>query len=229
MSAERTVSARQGFSTIELLLVISVMFLLSTLSITGITRSMRVATVTNAVGAIQTAATTAQNLAMRLQKSDGQQLPGIVIAQKEGRWAVATVMVAPAQAQNATLDDAITDEQGRKAISVFSPNVVLWMGDAAADAATRIAWFYDSATGRVIIAKSGGFSAPGAMVGYTPPALASSGGEAHVFGARAGTYTLNVLAPPTATSPGLSLRSRDQRTKRSLIVQPSGTLQIQEF
>jgi len=220
---------RRGFTVVELLLVIGVMFLLSSMAIPGITRSLRVATVTGAVASIQGAASASQNMAMNLLRSEGQAYPGVVIAQRDGRWAVASVVVAATGAASVGLAQALTDEEGRPSVQVMSPNVTLWLGDSPATPTDTIAWFYEPSTGRVVIPKAGGFSAPGAMVGYQPPQLTGAGGERLVFGARVGGTDLNVLAPPTATSPGLSLRSRDQRTKRSVVMQPSGTMHIQEF
>ncbi len=220
--------ANRAFSLIEMLIVLGVMLLLSTLSITGITKSLRVSAVQNALSAIQTASTTSMTQALRLQSVVGQAYPGVLIAMHDERWSIAPILATAAQASAVDFDKALVDDDGRSSIIALSPNVTLWIGDAPAQNTDRIAWFYEPSTARLVIASGGGFSQPGAMVGYTPPALTASDGSKLVFGAPAsGGY--DVIAAPTSTNPGLSLRSKDQKTKWSVSVQPSGTLMISEF
>ena len=78
----------------------------------------------------------------------------------------------------------------------------------------------------MIAPTSSGFSDPGVVIGTAPPPL-FSGGKAMLYGAESDSLT--IIAAPTATNPGLSIRSRDQRSKRALSVQASGVLDLRRF
>lgn len=217
----------RAFTAIELMMVISIMLILSTLTLTGVNRSLRVAAVNNAVSAIRASTATAQELALNFASGAGVNIPGILIGQHEGRWAVAPVLADPSSS-NVTFDDAIMDDDGYPSIFHFSPNVALYDRESMLPNDTMVTWFYAPGSGQLMIAQGSGFSPPSAMVGYTPPPLIQ-GTTVRVFGAFGGSEDLHVLYPPSESTPGLSLRSRDQRTKRSIIVQPSGAMLIQEF
>ncbi len=218
---------RGAFTLIELLIVISIMILLTTLALSGVAKALRSAALNQAASDLRAIASAAQERAIRLLPADGQGYPGVLIFQTDGRWAIAQVEVTAGGAASVDKTDALTDTEGRPVIKTMSPNVVVWLADDPADLMATVAWFYEPGTGRLLIAQGGGFSAPGAMIGYEPPALLN-GTESLVFGAASGT-TLPVAAPPSATNPGLSIRSRDQRIKISISVQPTGFIQTQEF
>jgi hypothetical protein len=127
-----------------------------------------------------------------------------------------------------TFGDALLDEEGRPSISALSANVVVWSGDNPLPTNEMVFWAYEPGSGRTMVPDSGGLSNPGALVGYRPPPL-TDGSDILVFGALSGAGSVDIAFPPTVSNPGLTLRSRDQRAKRTLLVQPSGILQIQEF
>ena len=163
---------------------------------------------------------------MMMVDASAAEYPGVMLANRNGRWAVAVISATASQASSADWDSATLDEEGLPAIAQFSPNVVVWEGDSPASISNSYVWFYEPASGAVVAPTSAGFSDPGAVVGTSPPPL-FSGGKAMVYGAKADSLT--VIAPPTATNPGLSIRSRDQRSKRSLSVQASGVLELRRF
>lgn len=213
---------RAAFSLIELMLVISVVILLSSLSISGVVRSLRVASVTDAAGAIRDAAGTAQALALARAPAAGLEVAGVVIARRDGAWTVAPVLLPAAEAGAPTLDRALADALGEPALRRLAPNAAPWLGDRPARDDEVVAWFYEAGSGRVV-APRGGRLVP-ALVGCQPPPSDTS----EVYGALP-AYAPEVIAPATATDPGLSVRSRDQETRRLIAVQPTGSVVVREF
>lgn len=220
---------RSGYSLIELMIVISVMILLSSLTLSRVVSSMRSAAVSRAMSDIRDVASQAQTRAGNLVMAADQAYPGVLIGKVDGRWQVALVNATAANAATVGWSDAVIDGQGRPAIHQMSPNVNLWLADTLAADSQRIAWFYEPATGRVVVASGASFSLPGAMLGYEPPAIFDSSGTALVFGARPGVSLVTVVHPPVAGVPGISFRSRDQKTKYALSVLPSGVLNLESW
>jgi prepilin-type N-terminal cleavage/methylation domain-containing protein len=219
---------RTGFTLIELLIVIGIMLMLSTLAITGISRTLRAAAINNAVAAVRNVCSLAQSQAYTQVMAADVAYPGVLIAKRNGRWTAAAITATASNSVGVDFDDAMLDAEGSPAITQFAPNVIVWTGDGPASPTERLVWFFEPGTGRVVLPGTvNGFTAPGAMVGTAPPPLFDNGGANLVFGAR--TESLQIVAAPTATNPGLSFRSRDQRTKRSIAVQPTGAVDVREF
>lgn len=222
-------SSSSGYSLIEVLIVISVMILLSSMALTRVVTSMRTAAVSRAMSHIRETASQAQARAMNTTMGIGQAYPGVLIAKQDGRWQVGLVEAAAGSAASVTFADAVADEQGRAAVHQLSSGVRMWLGTSVAQDSDSLTWFYEPSTGRVVVPQSGGFSGPGAMIGYDPPPIFDSSGVPLVFGARPGFTVLNALHSPDGLTPGVSFRSADQRTKYSLAVLPSGILNLEEW
>lgn len=217
-----------GFTAIELMVVIAIMLLLTTLTVTGVTRSLRASSLHNAGAVVQAAASAAQQEAINMAKvGSGAHYTGVLIGYQNNRWAVAPVRITSASA-TPTFSDALLDEEGRPSVSSLSPNIVMWEGDDPMSTSDTVFWAYEPSTGRTMVPVPSGLSNPGALLGYSPPPL-TNGADVLVFGALSGAASVEIAFPPTADNPGFSMRSRDQREKRKVLVQSSGLLQIQEF
>lgn len=212
-----------GFTAIELLVVISVMLLLGTMTTIGVVRSMRQAVFNKAVASVQEMATQARLLAIACND------PGAHYGVRLGRDPQ-TQRLAAMVVRHPPTDGAEDLGDGSGVVGRLArqlpPIVDVWAGDGSeveplADDAV-VTWFYASGSGFPVVREGAGFSAPGVAIGVPKPSLeVAGGGGIPVFGVKPGTQA-PVRHPTEAGTPGLSVRTRDQRMRVAIAIYSTG-------
>jgi prepilin-type N-terminal cleavage/methylation domain-containing protein len=216
--------SRRGFTAIELLTVVGVVLILATMAVPAIVPAMRRGQVNDAANAIIQVSKEARLLAMHGAAPADNRHYGVAIIDDTSFDPQVVVALVYCSAAGDPRTSILKDGSGKNvSIKKIARSVGVYSGATELrNAGQVLTWFYQYRTGLPIGTFSGAFSSTPISVGC--PAITIS----NVWGSGA-SVTADSISPGTATVPGLSVRTVDDRIRRSIAVYVSGVPVTGEF
>ncbi|MBA3707311.1 MAG: prepilin-type N-terminal cleavage/methylation domain-containing protein [Planctomycetes bacterium] len=216
--------ARQGFTAIEMLMVVGIVLILATMAVPAIVPALRRGQVNDAASAIMQISKEARLLAMHAAAPADNSHYGIAIIDDpafDPQVVVALIYGISGASPKASI---VKDANGKNvAIKKLARSVAVYTGATELRAAGGVlSWFYQYRTGMPIGVFAGAFSTTPVSVGC--PSITVS----NVWGT-GNTAIAASVAPGTATVPGLSVRTVDDKIRRAIAVYVSGVPVTGEF
>ena len=212
---------QRGFTLIELMMVISIAVVLTTMAASGVIGAMRKASAYNAAGSIEQVANQARLMSVTRMPSGNRRF-GIIISWDAGadRYFTAVIAGHPGDGQS---DDRAREwtQSGEQVTRKLLPAnyVVLVDGTPLKDkAAPWLSWYYRSGSGTPVCMGSAAWELGSLCVGMTPDAQAS---PSDLWGIPGYAPTLRALAPS-----GLVLQAASGTPKAIIKVLPSGSVVV---
>jgi prepilin-type N-terminal cleavage/methylation domain-containing protein len=207
-----------GFTLIELVMVLAIAALLSSMSLPAVLSSLRRAGVDGAVSQIERIAMQARLRSLTVvpeQASDVAVAYGVIIGCQDGRGFTGVIRGWPGDGKADDLARLVPESRRD-----LPANTVVTVGgaDLAGSGPACIAWYYRPVTGSPMIMDGSRWSPGMASIGFTPTVAATS-----LWGIPG--YNLNLDAVAGA---GLEVRSPDGAYRQSLRVMSSGALVVRE-
>jgi prepilin-type N-terminal cleavage/methylation domain-containing protein len=213
--------SRPGFTLIELMMVISIAVVLTTMAASGVIGAMRKASAYNAAGAIEQVANQARLMAATRMPS-GNRCFGIIISWEAtvDRYFAAVIAGHPGDGQ---ADDRAREwaQSGEQVTRKLLPAgyVVLVDGSPLKDKAEPwLSWYYRPGSGTPVGMGVAAWELGSLSVGLTPDAQAS---PSNMWGIPGYAPALHALAPA-----GLVLQAASGSPKASIKVLPSGSVVV---
>jgi prepilin-type N-terminal cleavage/methylation domain-containing protein len=203
---------RRAFTLIELLLVLTVILILTALGLGHYGQAMRKSAVQGSADQILRACDTARQLSLQ-GAGDPDLFYGVRIdATSDGDTSVTVVQ----QVNGRT--GAVAGPDGGSLLDYDFPTAAaVWEGDTdLGNGSGSLEWYFMPGSGEVVELAAGRVVARYVGVGTRPVTTGSMWGLATNAG------TSRVIAPSTASAPGLSVRSPDNRYRIAIGVYPSG-------
>lgn len=233
-------ASRSGYTAIELMIVLGVIVVLSSMAIPAILPALRKGRVNEAANAILSVAQQARLLAIQRTPPADNKHYGVVVVDDPARKNTAVVALiygAPGDGKSSDYGDLVSDygriltkTSGGKTNPVslyeFPASVAVWVGDSElrSQATKYVTWYYNYQNGLPIGVSGGTFTTSAISVGS--PALTLT----QVWGRTQNpALVVDAVAAGTANNPGLSVRSLDNRAKRAVAVYVSGLPFTGEF
>lgn len=220
---------RQAFTLIEMLVVFTIISILAGMSLPGVLTMIGKSTLRKSAEAVVSSSRQARQYALN-RAGDGQTAYGVCIAiDTDGRH-FATVIQGGANSVSDHLPRELKTPapNSKPALRHYLPSgTEVWIGDQplSATASKQLAWYFESRSGRPMALLPTGFSTGAIAVGFTPR-IQTAGQLTSAWGIKDYNVPFTVLAPDTATSPGLTVRSGQKRLLVNLY--PTGFINVVE-
>jgi prepilin-type N-terminal cleavage/methylation domain-containing protein len=218
---------RRGYTAIELLIVLGIVSIITTMAVPAIVPAMRKGRVNDGINAILHVSRQARILAMQNPPpADGRHY-GVAIfddPDSDKTPVVALIFGSPSDGK----DDRgriLTGGDGKPvAKQAMSAAVEVWSGEKRLrDGAKIVTWYFEYQSGVPISTDDTGFSTSPVNVGVPDVALTN------VWGLIGNDISVPSVSPGTASVPGLSVRTADNSIRRALALYVSGQPVTGEF
>ncbi len=213
--------ARAGFTAIEMLAVLGAVVVMLGMAGIAVVPAVRKARVDRAAGAVVEVARHARRLAMQRTHPANDAHYGVVIATDPdtGETLVALTFGHPGDGKGTARERILRNAAGAPIMAHVLPATVrVWHQDEPLAEREEIAWYVQYRTGLPLAAEGLGLGSTAAEVGTVPRRHERDFDDDSA-----------VVAPGDGEHPGLSLRSADDRIRRSLAIYVSGIPMMERF
>ncbi len=222
-------TGRAGFTALEMLVVLGVIIVLSSMAVMAVVPSLRRGRVNDAAGAVIEVSRHARRLAMQRKSTPDDAHYGVVIYHDTagaGTDVVALIHGHPGDKRTNDRDRIMLAADGKPVSSFrFSPTVSIWQSGVEMREAKKqeVSWYYQFRTGMPL-------GVSGSSLTTAPINIGTAGRDiAKVWGKLQAESEVKSLSPGTAADPGLSVRSVDNRFRQAIAVYISGIAVTHEF
>ncbi len=212
---------RSAFTAIEMLAVLGAVVVMLGMAGIAVVPAVRKARVDRAAGAVIEVARHARRLAMQRARPTDDAHYGVVIATDPdtGESLVALTRGKPGDGKSSARERIMRLADGKPVMAhVLPANVRVWLQDQPLAERDEIAWYVQYRTGLPLAGEGDELSSTAAEVGTVPRKHDRDFDDDSA-----------VVAPGDGFHPGLSLRSADDRIRRSLAIYVSGVPIMERF
>lgn len=212
---------RRGFTAIELLIVLSIAMLLAAMAAPSILTSVRRSKVQQTAAQVLEAANQARRLARATPPATDGRMIGIRITQDGPGTGIQLELVRGTQASDATPMKG-PDDQPVLDITLDTSAIIYLADKPLFEDGQKVTWFYTPQTGFPMRQTS---DASPCTVGGRQVTITSQWGIAQPWS----SAVVPAVAPEGSGQPGFSIRSPDDRYRRSILIYPTGLVYEKDF